>query len=181
MDFVHLHNHTEYSLADSIARITDYIDAAKKNGMTALAITDLDSMGGVLEFFSKCREAGIKPIIGRETSIENMGQRREELRTRIVLLAMNKTGYRNLLYLNYASRKADYDDPVVSYLDLENHSEGLICLSGYLEGELARDLLACDYLKAKTLTLQFRKIFGDRYYIEMQDHGDPAATPLCFG
>ena len=171
MDFVHLHNHTEYSLADSIARITDYIDAAKKNGMTALAITDLDSMGGVLEFFSKCREAGIKPIIGRETSIENMGQRREELRTRIVLLAMNKTGYRNLLYLNYASRKADYDDPVVSYLDLENHSEGLICLSGYLEGELARDLLACDYLKAKTLTLQFRKIFGDRYYIEMQDHG----------
>ncbi len=178
--FTHLHVHTEYSLLDGAARVTNIVAAAKKLGMSALAITDHGSMYGAIPFYQACRKNGIKPIIGCEIYV-TPGQRtervsRQEMKTyHLVLLAANEQGYRNLMKIvSIGHLEGFYYRPRVDKETLEKYSEGIIALSACLSGEVDDWLLADNYEAAKTAALTYRRIFGaDNFYLEMQDHGLP--------
>lgn len=176
--FVHLHNHTDYSLLDGAAQIPDYIAKCKEYGMKALAITDHGNMYGALRFYNACKDAGIKPLIGcefyvnpknrRDTSPTSEGNRYYHL----ILLAMNDRGYHHLMELNtIAFTEGFYYKPRIDDEVLASHSEDLICLSACLAGEILQLLLNDQYGKAKERALWFKGIFGDRFYLELQDHG----------
>lgn len=173
--FVHLHLHTEYSLLDGAARIDKLFGYCRQKNMPAVAITDHGVMYGVIEFFTKAKESGIKPIIGCELYVcENMRDKvsKQEL-DHVVLLAKDYEGYRNLVKLDsLAFVEGFYYKPRIDLELLKEHSKGLVCLSGCLAGGVPRLLLAGDYQGAKKLALRYKEIFdeGD-YYIELQDHG----------
>jgi len=181
--FVHLHNHSDYSLLDGAARIKDYVAKAKSLGMRSLALTDHGNMFGALRFYDACREAGINPIIGCEyycnpddhTYIPPAGEHNKDHRYHLILLAMNEKGYHNLMELNSAAwTEGFYYKPRIDDKLLESHNEGLICLSACLAGEILQDLLNDQYEEAKKRALWFNSVFDDgRYYLEMQDHGLP--------
>lgn len=176
--FTHLHVHTEYSLLDGAARITNLVAKAKELGMTSLAITDHGSMYGTIPFYKECLKQGIKPIIGCEIYV-TPGDRRErvsrqEMKTyHLVLLATNEQGYRNLMKIvSIGHLEGFYYRPRVDKETLAKYSEGLIALSACLSGEVNDYLLAEDYASARTAALEYREIFGEgNYYLEMQDHG----------
>lgn len=177
-NFVHLHNHTDYSLLDGAAQIPKYIAKAKEQGMKALAITDHGNMYGALVFYDACRAAGIKPLIGCEFYV-NPKDRRDQSPTtsgnryyHLILLAMNDAGYHELMELNsIAFTEGFYYKPRIDDEVLASHSQNLICLSACLAGELLQLLLQGNYEEAKKRALWFKGLFGDRYYIELQDHG----------
>ena len=176
-DFVHLHLHTEYSLLDGACVIDRLVDRIKALGQKAVAITDHGNMYGVIAFYKACKKAGIKPIIGCEVYVA--------LRTRfdkvhkvdsspyhLVLLCKNKTGYQNLIKLvSLGYIDGFYNRPRIDRALLKQHHEGLICLSACLAGEVARALTASDYEKAKEAASFYKGIFGEDYYLELQDHG----------
>ncbi len=180
-DFVHLHNHSDYSLLDGIAPISKYMVRAKEYGMKALALTDHGNMFGALRFYNACKENGIKPIIGcefyvnpeshTEKSVTMSGSRYYHL----VLLAMNETGYRNLIKLDsIAYTEGFYYKPRIDDALLAEHSEGLICLSACLGGEIPTLLNENAYDGAKERALFYNNLFDNgRYYLELQDHGLP--------
>ncbi|MDY0303403.1 MAG: DNA polymerase III subunit alpha [Sphaerochaeta sp.] len=180
--FVHLHNHTDFSLLDGAAPIPKYMEKAKSLGMEALAITDHGNMFGAIRFYNAAREAGIKPIIGCEfycnpadhTERPVSGGKRTH-QYHLILLAMNEVGYHNLMKLNSAAYTSGfYFRPRIDDRLLEEHNEGIICLSACLGGEILQHLLAGDYEEAKRRALWFSSIFDDgRYYLEVQDHGLP--------
>ncbi len=177
MSFVHLHNHTDYSLLDGAASIPRYIAKAKATGMTSLAITDHGNMFGAVSFYEACRKEGINPIVGcefyiakdrKDRSPSSEGNRYYHL----ILLAMSDRGYHNLMELNsIAYKEGFYYKPRIDHEVLAEHSEDLICLSACLAGEIAQEILAGRYDEAKRTALWYRDLFGDRYYLEMQDHG----------
>ncbi|MDR2736218.1 MAG: DNA polymerase III subunit alpha, partial [Gracilibacteraceae bacterium] len=176
--FTHLHVHTEYSLLDGAARITDLAQRAVELGMPALAITDHGVMYGVLDFYKACRKAGVKPIIGCEIYIapgsrteKTLG--REERNAHLVLLAQDTTGYRNLLKIvSQAYIDGFYYKPRADYDLLSAHSEGLIALSACLAGEIPDLLLGGNTAKAQETAGTYRDIFGaENYFFELQDHG----------
>lgn len=178
MAFVHLHNHTEYSLLDGACRIEKLLDRAKELGQTSVAITDHGVMYGAVDFYKAAKKRGIKPIIGCEvyvakrTRFDRIHELDRENR-HLVLLCRNEEGYRNLIAMvSKAFTEGFYNRPRVDFELLEKYSGGLIALSACLAGEIPRALAAGDYEEAKNAALRYRDIFGpENFYLELQDHG----------
>ena len=176
MSFVHLHNHTQYSLLDGACRIDRMIAKSKELGMNAVAMTDHGNMFGTIEFYNKANSAGIKPIIGTEAYVINGQLNTEESkhsrRFHLVLLAMNLVGYKNLIKLSsHSFTDGYYYKPRMTKDELAKYSEGIIALSACIQGEIPRNLLNDDYEGAVKALNEYKEIFPDRFYIELQDHG----------
>ncbi len=177
MAFVHLHNHSEYSLLDGACRIDALPARARELGQTALAITDHGVMYGAVAFYKACKAAQIKPIIGCEVYVAPRKRTDKEHGldseyTHLILLCKNETGYKNLCYLvSMGFIEGFYIKPRIDWELLYAHAEGLVCLSGCLAGDIPRKIVAGDYAAAKTKALELRGMFGDDFYLELQDHG----------
>ena len=182
--FVHLHVHTEYSLLDGACRIDRMFDRLKELGQTAIAITDHGVMYGCVDFYKAAKKAGVKPIIGCEVYVATRSRfdkvNRIDGSNHLVLLCKNETGYKNLIKLVSAGFiEGFYSKPRVDKELLEQHHEGLVCLSACLAGEIPQALLAGDYEKAKAAALYFNDLFGQgNFYIEIQDHGIDAQQQI---
>jgi len=171
-NFVHLHNHTEYSLLDGLSKTKKMIAKLKAMDMTAAAITDHGVMYGVIEFYKNCQKEGIKPILGMEGYIVPENLRRKEskadrVNNHIVLLAKNIEGYKNLMKLSsIANVDGFYYRPRFDKESLQKHSSGLICLSACPKGELASAILENDLAKAKQVAAWYQEVFGsENYYL----------------
>ncbi|MBQ9411543.1 MAG: DNA polymerase III subunit alpha [Oscillospiraceae bacterium] len=179
MAFVHLHVHSEYSLLDGACRIEALPARAKAMGQTALAVTDHGVMYGAVAFFKACQKAGIKPVIGCEVYVAPRKRTDREHGTdsaysHLILLCKNETGYRNLCYLVSAGfTEGFYVKPRIDWALLQEHAEGLICLSGCLAGYLSQRIVNGDYAEAKRKALELQEWFGEDFYLELQDHGIP--------
>jgi DNA polymerase-3 subunit alpha len=183
-DFVHLHLHTQYSLLDGANRVKDLIRNVKASGMDSVAVTDHGNMFGAYDLQTTALEAGIKPIVGVEAYIAP-GSRfdRENVKTfdgegsnyHLTLLVETPDGYKNLARLvSEAFLSGFYYKPRMDWELLEKHHEGIIALSGCLNGEVPKRLRAGDYEGAKKVALRYQTLFGkDRYFIEIMDHGLP--------
>jgi DNA polymerase-3 subunit alpha len=172
--FVHLHNHTEFSLLDGFSNISRLVSRCKELGMPALAITDHGNMSGVLSFYSECLDQNIKPIIGCEVylSKDGIGSRNSSDKPyHLVLLAKNNIGYKNLLKMSTISHlKGFYRYPRLDWSVLADHKDGIIALSGCLGGPLARPISEGDREKALENATVLKDIFGEDFYIELQIH-----------
>lgn len=176
MSFVHLHNHTQYSLLDGACRVDRMIKLAKEYGMPAVAITDHGNLYGVIDFYNTARKAGIKPIIGIEAYIINgdlhSEHNKNDTRQHLILLAQNFQGYKNLIKLSSLSFiEGFYYKPRISKALLEQYNEGLICLSACIKGEIPALLLNGRKEEAREAVQWFQRVFGERYFLEIQDHG----------
>ena len=187
MGFVHLHVHTEYSLLDGACRIRDLPKLVKELGQTACAITDHGVMYGAVDFYRACKAEGIHPIIGcevyvaRRTRFDKQHEFDAESR-HLVLLCKNETGYRNLSYMvSQAYIEGFYIKPRIDMDLLRAHSDGLIALSACLAGEIPKRLMNGDYNGAKAYALEMRGIFGEDFYLELQDHGIAEQTEVNRG
>ncbi len=178
-DFVHLHNHTHYSVLDGLTKVADLVETVKGYGMEAVAVTDHGTMSGVLDLYKTANEAGIKPILGYEAYVagrshEDRDPKLDREMYHLTLLAMNEEGYQNLCALSTeANLHGFYYKPRIDRALLEKYHTGLICLSGCAGGEVAEKLRAGDTAAAKKTAAWYQKLFGDRFYLEMQDHGHP--------
>lgn len=176
IDFAHLHMHTEYSLLDGTGHINQLVEKAKECGHKACAITDHGFMYGVIEFYTACKAAGIKPIIGVEiyTAPQSVFSRTsEDIKSgHLVLLAKNNTGYHNLVKLcSLAATDGFYYHPRCDMSMLKTFHEGIIALSACLSGDINKAFLANDDAKAEAIALEMKEIFGEDFYIELQYHG----------
>ncbi|MCR5544644.1 MAG: DNA polymerase III subunit alpha [Eubacterium sp.] len=179
MAFTHLHVHTQYSLLDGSARITELVSRAKELGFDSLAITDHGVMYGAIYFYKECLKQGIKPIIGCEVYVapnsrfDREAGENDERYYHLILLAENDTGYKNLSRIvSKGFTEGFYYKPRVDKEVLREYHEGLICLSACLQGEVAFYLRRRLYDEAKKVALEYRDIFGDgNFFLEMQDHG----------
>lgn len=177
-DFVHLHVHTEYSLLDGLPKVAEIVQQAKDLGYPALAITDHGTMYGVVEFYKACKQAGIKPILGVEAYVSKQDHTHKEKRSdgykesnHLVLLAQNHKGYQNLMKLSsIANVEGKYFKPRFDKKTLKKYSQGLICLSGCMAGEVAEYLIADEYDKAKSTAEWYAQVFGENYFLELQRH-----------
>ncbi len=178
-DFVHLHNHTEYSLLDGLSRIGDLLDFVKAQGMQACSITDHGTLSGAIEFYKEAKARELKALIGMEAYVANRKHtdkdpQKDKQRYHIILLAMNNTGYKNLMKLStIANLEGFYYYPRVDRDLLEKYNEGLIVLSACMGSELGNALKHDDYDGALEVARWYKQVFGDRYYLEVQDHGHP--------
>ena len=190
--FTHLHSHTHYSLLDGLSNPSRLITQVKELGMDSIAITDHGNMYGAIEFYKECKKQGIKPIIGCEVYFVNdmslrslyldpdtVGKKLLKIDKRekdndichLTILAMNNTGYHNLIKLvSEANLKGFYYKPRIDFNLLSRYSEGLICLSGCLGGQLSQLILAGKTKEAEEHIKKFVKLFGNEYYIEVQRH-----------
>ena len=174
--FVHLHVHTEYSLLDGIARIKKLVKTCQEYGMPAVAITDHGNMYGSVALYDACKGTGVKPIFGCEFYVvDDLTVKSGKSRNaHLVLLAKNREGYLNLCKLNtIAFRDGFYYKPRIDYKALEQHKEGVICLSACLAGDVASLILERRYDEAEKLILWFKEQFGEDFYLELQNHGLP--------
>ncbi len=176
-NFVHLHVHTEYSLLDGFSRVKKLIKRTKELGMKSVAITDHGSMFGVIDFYKEAKKQGIKPIIGCElyTATRSLTDKDPNFDKRyghLILLAENMTGYKNLIKLVSISYvDGFYYKPRIDIETLRKYSEGIICLSACLAGDVSNALLNRNYEKAKEIALTYNEIFGQgNFYLELQDH-----------
>jgi DNA polymerase-3 subunit alpha len=178
-DYVHLHNHTQYSLLDGLTKVPALIQYVKDNGMSAVAQTDHGTLTGAIEFYKEATAQGIKPIIGMETyvaarTIQDKEPGKDKVYYHLILLAMNNQGYANLMQLStIANLEGVYYKPRIDHNLLEKYNEGLIVVSGCIGGELGDSIRQGQYDKAVETAKWYKKVFGDRYYIEVQDHGHP--------
>ncbi len=173
-DFVHLHNHSEYSLLDGLSKIKQMIKRAQDVGQKALSITDHGSMYGVIYFYKACKEAGIKPIIGCEIYI-TAGSRLvkdEKGYNHLILLAENNIGYKNLMKIvSKAHLEGYYYKPRTDLALLEEYHDGLICLSACVNGFVSEPLLNNQQIEAEKRAKKLAEIFGpDHFYLELQKH-----------
>ncbi len=176
-DFVHLHTHTEYSLLDGLTKIPDLLNRTKQLGMDSLAITDHGAMYGVVKFFLKAKEAGVKPIIGVEAYQAARSRLDKQSgidsdQFHLVLLAENNIGYQNLMKLiSHAHLEGYYYKPRIDMQVLRDHSEGLIGLSGCLNGEIPHLLRTDQNEQAERRAREFMEIFKEgRFFLELQQH-----------
>ena len=175
-NFVHLHVHTEYSLLDGACRIKELVKRVKELGQVAIAITDHGNMCGAIELYNECKSEGIKPIIGCEVYVAPRTRFDKEYKIdtspyHLTLLCKNETGYKNLIKMvSLGFTEGFYNRPRIDFDLLKEHHEGLVCLSGCLFGQVSRELVAGDYEEAKAVALSYKDIFGDDYYIEIQNH-----------
>ncbi|WP_456433708.1 DNA polymerase III subunit alpha [Nitratifractor sp.] len=182
--FTHLHLHTEYSLLDGANKIKVLAKKVKELGMEAVAMTDHGNMFGAIDFYKTMRAEGIKPIIGMEAYLHNsddLGDKSTRQRYHLCLFAKNETGYKNLMYLSsQAYLNGFYYYPRINKKLLRERSEGLICTSACLQGEVNwhlntnernRSYGAKGYEEAKRIALEYREIFGEDFYLELMRHG----------
>ena len=176
-DFVHLHLHSEYSLLDGACRVRDIPKAAAAHGHSAVAITDHGVMYGAVAFFTACREAGVKPIIGCEVYVAPRSRFQKEGKGdtsghHLILLCKNEVGYRNLIAMVSASfTEGFYAKPRIDMELLEKHHEGLVALSACLAGYIPQMILLGNMKAAEEHALKMKSLFGEDYYLEIQDHG----------
>lgn len=174
--YVPLHLHSEYSLLDGAIKLKDLCKFAKENDMPAVAVTDHGVMYGAIDFYKTAKEAGIKPLIGCEVYVYD-GELSEKNSSKttlnhLVLIAKDKQGYANLVKLvSIAHCEGFYYKPRVNFDLIKQYSEGLICLSACVQGEIAYHILHKDIPKAKEAAKRYKELFKDDYYIEIQDHG----------
>ena len=178
MSFVHLHVHSEYSLLDGLARLDDLCQYAAQCGMPAVALTDHGQMYGMIKFHRAATDAGIKPIYGCEVyqaprRLHQKDSRLDSKAYHLVLLARNMTGYKNLLKLvTTANLEGFYYRPRIDKELLAEHSEGLVCLSACVSGEVPSLIAQGDLEGARRAVGWFKDIFGvDGYFLELQRHG----------
>ena len=176
-EFTHLHVHSEYSLLDGAARITDMVKRASSLGMNSLAITDHGVLYGALDFYAEARKNGIKPIIGCEVYVvrdrlEKTAEKKEY--AHLILLAKDYAGYKNLMKLvSIGFVEGFYYKPRIDYDLLRQYADGLVCTSACLAGDVQRCLMQNDYAGAKKITKELHGIFGGDFYMEIMDHGIP--------
>ncbi|MGB9561683.1 MAG: DNA polymerase III subunit alpha, partial [bacterium] len=180
MNFVHLHNHSEYSLLDGAIPVKRLVELAVKQGMNAVALTDHGAMFGAIEFYRYAISSGVKPIIGQECYVAPGSMKEKGAKENgpssgyhITLLAKNIKGYKNLMRISSAGYiDGFYYKPRVDKQFLAEHSEGIIALSGCLKGEIPSRILTNDYEGAKRVLWEYVDIFGrENFFIEVQDHG----------
>ena len=182
--FTHLHLHTEYSLLDGANKIEELAHTLHDRGDTAAAITDHGNMFGAIDFYKKMKKNGIKPLIGIEAYVHNgeqLDDKSTKQRFHLILIAKNETGYKNLMYLSSMSYiEGFYYYPRINKKILKEHSEGLVCSSACLQGEVSWHLNLSDrnvkfgakgYERAKEVALEYKEIFGDDFYLEIMRHG----------
>jgi DNA polymerase-3 subunit alpha len=191
-DFIHLHNHTHYSLQDGACTVSGLINAAKKYDMKSVAITDHGVMFGAIEFYKKAKKEGIKPIIGMEAYIVKEGSRFDKGKTdetngrkkskpyhHLLLLAKNENGYLNLVKLSTIGfLEGYYYRPRIDLEVLRKHSDGLICTSACPAGVVSSHIVNGDLDKAKQTAITYKEIFGDDFYLEIQDHNLEIEQPI---
>ncbi|NJL82110.1 MAG: DNA polymerase III subunit alpha [Chloroflexaceae bacterium] len=181
MSFVGLHIHSDYSLLDGASQLAPLIDRAVELGMSAIALTDHGVMYGAIELLKTCRNKGIKPIIGNEMYVINgdIEIKRRYRRYHQVVLAKNTQGYQNLVKLTTISHlkgmqgKGIFSRPCINKELLQEYREGLIVTSACLGGEVPQAILVGDQARAKSTVKWYKEVFGDDYYLEIQDHGSP--------
>jgi DNA polymerase-3 subunit alpha len=178
-DYVHLHNHTHHSLLDGLSKVPDLVSRVKELGMDACAITDHGTMSGAIEFYKSANDQGVKPIIGIEAYVAARSRfdrdpGKDKARYHLILLAINETGYQNLMQLtSKANLEGMYYKPRIDHDLLEEFNEGIVALSACASGELGENLRMDNYDEAKRVAEWYKSVFGDRYYLELQDHGHP--------
>jgi len=184
-EFVHLHLHTEWSLLDGALRVEDVAKKAVEYRMPAVAITDHGNLFGVIHFYEKMREAGIKPLIGCEfyvapgSRFDKKAKSAHEAGYHLVLLAQNEAGYRNLCKLaTKAHFEGFYWKPRIDKDLLREHNEGLIALTACLHGEIPAAILAGDKDRALELVRSYKDLFPGRLYLEVQENGLPEQTKV---
>ena len=177
-DFVHLHVHSEFSLLDGLSPVKKIVETVKRNGMRAVALTDHGNLYGAIDFLSYAKNSGIKPIIGVETYVSPRGMSdklgsQDRNYFHLVLLAKNLDGYHNLLKLvSRASLEGYYYKPRIDRALLAEHARGLIALSACYSGEPSRAILESDFARASEAAGWYREVFGENYFLELQDHGN---------
>ena len=173
--FTHLHTHTEYSLLDGLSRIDPMLQRCQELGMDSLAITDHGSLHGLVEFYSQARQLGIKPILGCETYVA-AGSRHQKTAAdkspfHLTVLARDGTGYRNLIQLiTKAHLEGFYYKPRVDRELLQEHREGLVLLSGCLNGEMARLIQEERLEEARSTARWYQEVYGENFFLELQRH-----------
>lgn len=176
-DFTHLHVHTEFSLLDGSAKIKELVKRCKELGMDSLAITDHGVMYGCIDFYKACKAEGIKPVIGCEVYVASKSRFDKEASEdnfyyHLVLLAKDNKGYSNLTKMvSYGFTEGFYKKPRIDFELLEKYHEGIIALSACLAGPVARTVLRVGYDRAKEMALKYSSLFGEDFYLELQDHG----------
>ena len=181
-DYVHLHNHTHYSLLDGLTKVPELVKYVKDQGMEAVAVTDHGTMSGLVELYKECNAAGIKPILGLEAYVAarkmtDKDPAHDKQRFHITLLAMNNKGFENLCrIMSNAEEHGKYYKPRTDHDELEKYNEGIICLSGCMGSEISEAIRAGDDKRAHDLIDWYRNVYKDRFYLEMQDHGHPKST-----
>ncbi len=178
--FVHLHLHTEYSLLDGASRISEIPKIAKQNGHTSVAITDHGVMYGVVDFYKACKSYGVKAIIGCEVYVAARSRfdkeySRDSEYNHLILLVKNEVGYKNLIYMvSKAFEEGFYSKPRIDFDLLNEHAEGLVCLSACIAGYIPRMILKNDYPAALEYAKKLDLLFGrGNFYLEIQNHGIP--------
>ena len=179
-DFVHLHVHTEYSMLDGLSKIPDLLEQVKKHGQKAVALTDHGGMYGAIAFYNACRDKGIKPIVGCELYLAEKSRKDKQTKlgddqAHLTVIAQNYTGYKNLMKLvSIANLEGFSYRPRVDEEVLEELSEGLIVLSGCMNSVFNKLLREKKDKTALKKIKKYQKIFGDRFYIELQNHPNVA-------
>ena len=191
-EFIHLHNHSHYSLQDGACTVDGLIAAAIKFNMKSVALTDHGVLYGVIEFYKKAVKAGIKPILGMEAYVVNEGDRferkssqsngtgkRRKNYSHLILLAKNKEGYKNLTKLSTLGHtEGFYYRPRIDLELLRKYREGLVCTSACAGGVVSTHLVHNDYDKAKQVARTYKEIFGDDFYLEIQNHNMDVEKPI---
>ena len=180
-EFVHLHNHSDYSLLDGAQTVQTLVNTIDDLGMDSVALTEHGNMFSVLPYYKSAKKAGIKPIIGCEVYVAVESRFNKKPRSdggwgnnHLILLAQNYKGYQNLMKLvTHGYLEGFYYRPRIDMELIEKYSEGLICLSGCLKGEIPERMLKGDWEGAKNKALEFSRIFENRFYLEVQNHGIP--------
>ena len=181
-DFVHLHNHTHYSLLDGLTKVPELVEFVKNDGMEAVGVTDHGTMSALVELYKECNDKGIKPILGLEAYVAarkktDKDPAHDKQRFHITLLAMNRKGFENLCrIMSRAEEYGKYYKPRTDHEDLEKYNEGIICLSGCMGSEISEAIRAGDDARAIELVKWYSGVFKDRFYLEMQDHGHPESS-----
>ncbi len=193
-DFIHIHNHSHYSLQDGACTVEDLIEAAKVNNMHAVALTDHGVMFGVSEFYKKAKKAGVKPLIGMEAYVDFEKSRlikggdsdglkkKTKHYNHLLLLAKNKTGYQNLMKMTSIGHiEGFYYRPRIDLEILRKYSEGLICTSACPAGPISTQLVNDEWKKARDIAITLKEIFDEDFYLEIQDHGMDVEQPILSG
>ena len=186
-DFVHLHLHTEYSLLDGAAKISEIADKAIKEHQSAVAITDHGAMYGVVEFYNSLKAKGVKPIIGCEVYVAPESRfikdgKQHSSGNHLVLLCKNAEGYKNLCYMVSESFiNGFYTRPRIDMSLLRSNHEGLIALSACVAGKIPQLILAGSMSEAEKYALEMKEIFGDDFYLEVQNHGLEEERKVAYG
>lgn len=175
-NFVHLHVHSHYSLLDGLGTPAQIVERAKEMGMEAIGLTDHGAMYGVIDFYKAAKEAGIKPIVGCEMyvaprGLEDKVSKLDSNPYHLILLAKNAQGYQNLMRITSIGHlKGFYYKPRIDKETLKKYSNGLIATSACIAGEVARHLLSDDEKSAERAVNEYKEIFGQDFYLELQDH-----------